>query len=55
MASSSVLAIYSLSSDGMMHLSTNEHTQFKELANDYFNASGNGSDDDSSESDDQME
>ena len=55
MASSSVLlAINSLSSDGMVRLDTNEHAQFEALVEDYFNAS-DGSDDDSSGSDDQME
>ena len=56
MASSSVLlAINSLSSDGMVRLGTNEHAQFEALVEDYFNASDDGSDDDSSGSDDQME
>ena len=52
-ASSNV--INSLSSDGMVRLSTNEHAQFEALVKDYFNASNNESDDDSSGSDDQME
>ena len=56
MASSSVLlSINSLSSDGMVRLGTNEHAQFEALVEDYFNASDDGSDDDSSGSDDQME
>ena len=56
MASNSVLlAINSLPSDGTVHLGTKEHAQFVALVEDYFNASDDGSDDDSSGSDDPME
>lgn len=49
--SSLLLALNSLSSDGMVRLSTKEHEQFEALVEDYFNTS-DGSDDDSSGSDD---
>ena len=56
MASNSVLlAINSLPSDGMVRLGTKEHAQFVALVEDYFNANDDGSDDDSSGSDDPME
>ena len=55
MASSSVLlALNSLSSDGLVQLSKKEHEQFEALVEDYFNTSDR-SDDDISGSDDEME
>jgi len=55
MASSSVLlALNSLSSDGMVRISTQQREQFGEVVGDYFTTS-DGSDDDTSGSDDEME
>ena len=49
-----LLALNSLSDDGMVRLNAEERAQFSALVDDYFNTS-DGSDDGSSGSDDEME
>lgn len=56
MAGSSVLlALNSLSSDGLVRLSAKQHEQFEALVEDYFNTSEASDDANSSRSDDEME
>jgi len=56
MAGSSVLlALNSLSSDGMVRISANEHKQFEALVEDYFNSSDVSDDDSGSDDNDGME
>lgn len=55
-SSSGVLfALNSLSSDGMVRLSENQHAQFEALVEDYFNYDTSDGSDECSGSDDEME
>ena len=54
MVKSSVLLALNSSSDGMVHLTTNQHQLFEVLVEDYLEVS-DGSDDESSGSDNEMD
>ena len=53
--SSVLFALNSLSSDGMVRLSGDQHAQFEALVEDYFNYDTSDGSDDFSESDHEME
>ena len=53
--SSDLLALNSLSSDDLVHLSAKQHKQFEALVEDYFNNSDTSDDTNNSGSDDEIE